>query len=88
MRMQSLKNKIKSVDAAIFTVQENHFAKKGKFKLENFKIFEAIRRNKINGGTMIGVNKALSPMLMKVLTELKVNGHKQISSQDNVSLQY
>ena len=47
-KVQSLKNEIKSVNAAIFTVQETHFPKKGKFKLENFEIFEAIRKNNAN----------------------------------------
>ena len=63
-KMESLKNEVKSLNAAVFTVQETHFNKKGKFKMDNYEIFEAIR-NKHNGGTMIGVHKALAPMLIK-----------------------
>ena len=37
-------------------------------KLENFEIFEAIRK-KHNGGTMIGVNRALEPALIKDYNE-------------------
>ena len=37
-----LKNKVKYFDSAIFTVQETHYAKKGKFVMENYIIFESI----------------------------------------------
>ena len=63
-KSESLKNEIKSLNAAIFTVHETHYIKKEKFKLENYEIFEAIRK-KHSGGTMIGVSKALHPMLIK-----------------------
>ena len=48
---------------SVFTLQETHFQKKGKFKLEGFEIFESIRKKK-DGGTLIGVHKALKPMLI------------------------
>ena len=63
-KVQSLKNEVKSVGASIFTVQETHFPKKGKLKIENFSIFEAIR-SKHNGGTVIGVHNSLKPMLIE-----------------------
>ena len=62
-KIQSLKNEIKNVNASIFTVQETHFTKKGKIKIENFTLFEAIR-NKHGGGTVIGVHNSLKPMLI------------------------
>ena len=62
--MQSFKNELKSNDISIFTVQETHFRKKGTFKSKDFEIFESIRK-KQKGGTMIGVHKALNPMLIK-----------------------
>ena len=79
-KLESLKNEIKSLNAAVFTLQETHFSKKGKFRLDNYEMFEAIRK-KHNGGTIIGVNKALSPMLIKaysddfelVVVEIKIN---------------
>ena len=67
-KTQSLKNEIKTLNAAIFTLQETHFTRKGIFKLENYEIFEAIR-NKHKGGTMLGVNKALDPVLIKDYSE-------------------
>ena len=63
-KIQSLKNEINACNAAVFTIQESHFNKKGKLKIENFEIFEAIRKRN-NGGTIIGVHKALKPMLIE-----------------------
>ena len=67
-KVLSFKNQIKSTDAAIFTVQETHFARKGMLQLENFEIFEAIRVKK-HGGTLIGVHKALEPVLIQEYSE-------------------
>ena len=63
--MQSFKSEIKKTNAAIFTLQETHFAKKGKLQIEGFEIFEAIRKKKKDGGTVVGVHKALKPVLIK-----------------------
>ena len=63
-KVQSLKNEIRSTKAGIFTIQETHLSKKGKLKVENFEIFEAIRK-KQKGGTVIGVHKAFKPMLIE-----------------------
>ena len=37
--------------------------------MEGFEIFESIRKKKKNGGTMIGVHKALKPMLVNEYNE-------------------
>ena len=79
-KLESLKNELKILNAGVFTLQETHFSQKGKFRLDNYEMFEAIRE-KYNGGTIIGVNKALSPMLIKaysddfelVVVEIKIN---------------
>ena len=47
-KVESLKNEILCQNVAIFTIQESHFTKKGKLKIENFETFEAIRK-KQNG---------------------------------------
>ena len=47
---------------AVFTIQETHFKKKGKLKVENFEIFESIRK-KEKGGTVVGAHKSLNPIL-------------------------
>ena len=45
-----------------------HFKKKDSLKIENFEVFEAIR-NKQGGGTVIGVHKALAPVLIEEYSE-------------------
>ena len=62
--MESFKNEISNSNAAIFTIQESHFNKKGKLKLENFEVFEAMRK-KQKGGTIIGAHKGLNPVLIE-----------------------
>ena len=67
-KVNSLKKELIESNAAVFSIQETHFAKKGKLKVNNFEIFEAIRK-KEKGGTMVGVHKALSPMLIQEYCE-------------------
>ena len=62
-KIQSLKSELKSSNAGGFTIQESHFRKKGKLKVDNFEIFEAIR-NKESGGSIIGAHKSLNPILI------------------------
>ena len=67
-KVHSLKNEIKKSNAAVFTIQESHYNKKGKLKIENFEIFEAIRK-KQSGGSLIGAHKALNPILISEYSE-------------------
>ena len=60
----SLQNEIKETNAAIFTIQETHYAEKGKIKVEGYEIFESIRK-KEKGGSVIGVHNSLNPILIK-----------------------
>ena len=64
-KLQSFKSELSSTDASIFTAQETHYKKKGTLKLPEFEIFESIR-SKPKGGTIIGIHKALNPMLINV----------------------
>ena len=50
-----LKDKVKFFNSSIFSVQETHYRQKGKFKLQDYHIFESIRKNKDHGGSMLGV---------------------------------
>ena len=68
-KLNSFKGELKSSNAAIFTVQETHYATKGKIQIPNFEIFEAIRKKKKDGGTIIGAHLALKPMLIKEYSE-------------------
>ena len=43
-KTNSLKNELKVLNVAIFTIQETHHTKKGVFKMEEYEIFETIRK--------------------------------------------
>ena len=62
-KTNSLKNIINHFKSSVFSVQETHYKKKGKFKLDNYAIFEAIRK-KEGGGSLLGVHVALNPVLI------------------------
>ena len=65
-KTKSLVNTIRKLDAAIVTLQETHFTRKGKLNSElvDFEVFEAIR-NKTKGGTAMAVHKSLKPVLIE-----------------------
>ena len=63
MKSNSLKSLITHFKSSIFSVQETHYRKKGRFTQENFAIFEAIRK-KEGGGSMLGVHVSLKPVLI------------------------
>lgn len=49
---------------AVFAIQETHFSKEGKIRIEGYEIFETIRK-KEKGGSVLGIHHALSPTLIK-----------------------
>ena len=53
----------------MFTIQETNHKIKGKYKNDEFQIFEAIRKNKEKGGTMLGIHKSLEPVLIEEYSE-------------------
>ena len=68
-KKESLKHEIKETDAAIFSIQETKFSKPGRFQIENYTVFEAIRKNKEKGGTMLGIKDTLNPVLIEEYSE-------------------
>ena len=80
-KIDSLKYLIDHMNIGLFTLQETNFPKKGRIKINNFEIFEAIRK-KDGGGTMIGIHKSLQPVLIEeysedfelIVVEMKVDG--------------
>ena len=63
-KVPSLKSELKTLGCGIFSLQETHFRKKGKLNIEEWNIFEAIRKKDF-GGTMIGVHQSLDPILIE-----------------------
>ena len=68
-KLPSFKRELERSGAGIFTLQETHFSNKGKLSIDNFEVFEAIRKGKEKGGTMIGVHSALKPVLILELND-------------------
>ena len=64
MKIPSLKSELVHLQSGIFTVQETHYKKKGNLKINDWEIFEAIRKKEF-GGSMIGVHKGLNPILIQ-----------------------
>ena len=65
----SLKHEIKESQSSIFTIQETKYKKKGRFRVDEFIIFESIRKNKEKGGTMLGIHQSLEPVLIEEYDE-------------------
>ena len=63
-KIQSLKSEVEHTQCNIVTLQETHSKAKGKIQLENFVIFEAIRKEK-GGGTLTAVHESLKPKLIE-----------------------
>jgi hypothetical protein len=55
---------VKETKSPIFTVNEKNHQTKGGFQMEDYIIFETIRTYKEHGGTLMGVHKSLSPILI------------------------
>ena len=66
---EDLKNKVRYFSRGIVAIPETHFKSKGKFKLQDYQIFESIRKNKDNGGSMHGIHVALHPVLVSEYCE-------------------
>ena len=43
-KSEDLKNKVRYFECGIFAIQETHFRKKGRFKMQDFQVFESIRK--------------------------------------------
>ena len=68
LKVESLKSELKRTNSSIFTLQQTHFEQKGRIKIDNFKVFEAIHRKK--HGIMMGVHMDLNPILISEHSEL------------------
>ena len=68
-KSKDLKNKVRYFNSGVFAVQETHYRKKGMFRMKDYHIFESIRKNKEKGGTMLGIQIGLKPVLVKEYNE-------------------
>lgn len=82
-KMEDLKNKMKYFNSHIVSVQETHFRKKGKFKHDQFVVFEAIRKNKEKGGSLLIVHEEIKPVLIKEYNEIFEIIVIEVNSENN-----
>ena len=68
-KLNNFKCEISRTNAGLFTVQESHYASKGKVQIENYEFFEAIRKSKEKVGTIIGAHKALKSILINAYND-------------------
>ena len=67
---KSLNAEVTNTQANIVTVQEMHYLQKGRFRMDpSFVLFEAIRKKKKGGGTMIACHEDLNPKLIEEYDE-------------------
>ena len=79
-----MKHELVETNSQIFTIQESHIKTKGRVKIKDFVIFEAIRKNKESGGSMTGIHESLEPVLIEeysekfelIVVEIKVSGRE------------
>ena len=67
LKVESLKYEIKRTNSSLFTLQETHFSKKGRVRIDDFVVFEAIRMKE--HGTMLGAHVKLQPVLINEYSE-------------------
>ena len=60
-KLPTFKKVLSDLKPSVFFVQETKFKTEGKLKLDNYVIFELIRRNKEGGGLALGCEKSLKP---------------------------
>ena len=68
-KLHSLKHELVETNSHIFTIQESQYKSKGRVKIKDFIIFEAIRKNKESGGSITGVHESLNPVLIEEYSE-------------------
>jgi hypothetical protein len=62
-KSDSLVSLVKNTGATVFMVQETRARKKGKYSIQDFITFEAIRK-KVGGRSLLGIHNSLNPKLI------------------------
>ena len=63
-KRESLLKNIKNAKCGIFTLQETKVSQKGSLKIQNYVLFELLRKNKEGGCLMTGIHENLNPVLV------------------------
>ena len=60
-KLKTLKKVLFELKPSVFFIEETKYTDSGKFKFENYEIFELVRTNREGGGLAIGCSKDLHP---------------------------
>ena len=60
-KVMTFRNVLAELKPSVFFVQETKYKDAGKFKMENFIIYELVRQSRDGGGLALGVAKELNP---------------------------
>ena len=63
-KLFTFKKVINELKPSVFFVEESKFREEGKFKMENYIIFESVRESRDGGGLAIGCVRDSSPVLV------------------------
>ena len=64
-KILTFKKLVKDLQPSVFFIEETKFKEEGKFKIDNFVIFELVRDSKEGGGLALGCAKELNPVLVR-----------------------
>jgi hypothetical protein len=64
-KLYTFRKIVAKLKPSIFFIEESKYKDVGKFKIENFIIFELVRQNKDGGGLAIGCAKELQPVWVR-----------------------
>ena len=60
-KMMTFKKILSELKPSVFFIEETKFKNEGKLKIENYQVFELMRKEKEGGGLAIGFDKRLKP---------------------------
>ena len=64
-KLLTLKKVLVELQPAVIFIEETKYRSEGKFKLENYEIFELTRKNREGGGLALGCLKNLNPVWVR-----------------------
>ena len=69
-KMKTFKKVISELNPSVFFIEETKFKDIGKLKLDNYDVFELVRKEKDGGGLALGCDKDLKPEVERIWLRL------------------
>ena len=64
-KLLTFKKMLNELNPSVFLIEETKFKEKGKFKINNFIIFELVRQSRDGGVLALGCIKEMNPVLVR-----------------------